>query len=307
MISILFSTFNGEKTLPLMLNSLVKQREIDWAFFEIIIVNNNSIDLSGDIINSYSEKLPIRLLSEKKQGKNAALNTGLQHARGDLIVLTDDDIVADPLWLKRYQLVSESYEYDIFGGVIEPFWIELPPEGLLEEIPVNNAFALTLGEKYKDGSINPCSIYGPNMAVRSHVFESIKFNEDIGPAGNNYVMGSETDFLSNAEKHGFKAFFSSKIKVKHIIDPSQFELIWLENRAFKAGRALIHDNLRNGRHQCVSTIFGFPKWAFKNILSHYLKYRINKYFKKHGGLYKSAWDLNFLLGFAYEYKNINQK
>ena len=37
MISILFSTFNGEKTLPLMLNSLVKQREIDWAFFEIII------------------------------------------------------------------------------------------------------------------------------------------------------------------------------------------------------------------------------------------------------------------------------
>ena len=55
------------------------------------------------------------------------------------------------------------------------------------------------------------------MAVRKTVLSSLQFNTNIGPSGNNYVMGSETDFLFRAKEAGFKAYFVESSKVKHII------------------------------------------------------------------------------------------
>ena len=56
---------------------------LDW---EVLIINNNSTDNTDEIIARHQNALPIRRLFEPKPGKSSAANTGIRHAKGDLIV-----------------------------------------------------------------------------------------------------------------------------------------------------------------------------------------------------------------------------
>ena len=66
--------------------------------WKLIIVDNGSTDLTKQVIRTFEEKIPVTYLFEAQRGKNVALNIGLLHVDGDLIVLTDDDAVPHPDW-----------------------------------------------------------------------------------------------------------------------------------------------------------------------------------------------------------------
>ena len=92
MLTVLFATYNGEKTLPAVLNAYSKQ-SLPKEEWKLVIVDNGSNDNTKEIINEFLPLLPITLLFEPRRGKNVALNTGLSHIEGDLIVFTDDDVL----------------------------------------------------------------------------------------------------------------------------------------------------------------------------------------------------------------------
>ncbi|MDP5032265.1 glycosyltransferase family 2 protein, partial [Paraglaciecola sp.] len=268
-----------------------------------IVVDNNSSDKSVDIITNFMDKLPIVLLHEPKQGKNAALNTGLSIARGDLIIFTDDDIIPNTDWLTNYEkLLKTHLDYDLFGGRVEPYWQTLPNKYLLRDIPLVIAYA-TRDESIPNGPCKAMTIFGPNMAVRKRVFEQgITFNENIGPSGKNYIMGSESDFLVRAESSGFRAYFVTALNVKHIVRPFQLTDAWLENRAFKAGRATLHKDITAGRKiNRVKTWFGKPRWCVKKIMYLSFIYWLCRMFNL-PQKYSILWRLYDTKGFSSEYK-----
>src|SRR3954469_9397447 len=111
MITVLFSTFNGVDTLPLMLESLTRLTPPPGGW-KLVAVDNGSTDGSGDLLRSFAGRLPLTVLSEPAKGKNRALNRGLEItegdlAGGDLVVLTDDDIVAEADWLTAWASVAD--------------------------------------------------------------------------------------------------------------------------------------------------------------------------------------------------------
>ncbi|MEC8965463.1 MAG: glycosyltransferase [Pseudomonadota bacterium] len=302
-ISIVFATHNGSYTIDRVLTSyklLVCPPNFSW---EIIVVDNNSTDNTWEILESFKKELPIKLLKEPKAGKNSALNKALHEPLGDIIIFTDDDVLPHENWLVAYaELFEEQPEFNLFGGRILPYWEAAPPNGLLEAIPVHVAFALT-AESEKTGPIKAGKIYGPNMAVRKEVFtQGLRFNEMIGPSGKNYIMGSETDFLQRAEQEGHKAYFSLSSTVQHIIRPWQYEKKWLKNRAFKFGRAIVHDQKRHKNLAEHSLFFGYPRWGLPKLVELYFQVCLaclrNDSFKK----YQKNWEYNMNKGFLSEYK-----
>lgn len=310
MISILFATHNGTETLPRMFESLKQQdlpfRDSQW---EIIVVDNNSSDGTSELINSYIPGLPIKLISEPRQGKNCALNTGLKAVSGEYIVLTDDDIIAKPDWLSQYKKLFDKHEdIDIFGGKTLPNWPSEPSRSLLTSIPITVVYALTNPDTHKTGNIDPCKLLGPNMAVRTKVFDLIQFNENIGPSGTNYVMGSETDFLHRAKEADCAAYFSENVEVQHIIRENQMTDKWLQGRAYKAGRALVHDKLRKGTlNKDVRLIGGRPVWALRRLVTLRMKWYSSKALSSIGSNpknYKIMWDAWFIEGYLYEHREV---
>lgn len=64
---------------------------------EVIVIDDGSTDATAAIAARY----PIRVLSQARQGKAAALNAGLAAARGDVVVVLDADTIITPGFLQK--------------------------------------------------------------------------------------------------------------------------------------------------------------------------------------------------------------
>lgn len=97
-ICIVLATYNGEKYLQEMLNSLASQtRPAD----KIIVIDDGSSDTTPEILRQNQGKLPLQLvLCAQNQGHRAAFSKGLEEAQK---ILNEDDFIAladqDDIWL----------------------------------------------------------------------------------------------------------------------------------------------------------------------------------------------------------------
>jgi len=96
-ISVIVPFCNSEKYIGDCISSLLRQ-SYPRENFEVIMIDNNSTDLSVEIVRHYPL---IHLLSEKKQGAYAARNRGIRQARGEIIAFTDSDCAVAPDWLQN--------------------------------------------------------------------------------------------------------------------------------------------------------------------------------------------------------------
>jgi GT2 family glycosyltransferase len=115
-VSVVVCSCNGASTLRDCLDGLLN---LDYADYEVIIVNDGSTDATADIAADY----PFLLINTGNCGLSSARNTGLRAATGEIVAYIDDDARPDPHWL-RY-LVSTFMEGD-WAAVGGP---NLPPPG----------------------------------------------------------------------------------------------------------------------------------------------------------------------------------
>lgn len=266
MLSILVATYNGSGTIGVFLAKLkeIKPPDCPW---EIIVVDNGSTDNTWNVVKKFEDKIPLKLLSYRKRGKNRALNFGLDHVRGELVLLTDDDIIPEPDWLiKVWNCVCKNKEVDLFGGRIIPLWEKMPPSWITQAIPMGVAFGITPDTLHK-GPVAPGAIWGANMFVRRRVFlEGVRFNESVGPGMGNYVMGGDTDFMVRAASKGYKTWFCPDVKVQHRIHPGQLKKTWLLKRAYRHGKSIYETNKDKPNTQGMTLggiIFDFPSWMLR--------------------------------------------
>lgn len=262
MIKVIFSTFNGENTLHQTLQAFLKIKSPPGGY-TILIVNNGSDDNSFNIISEYLGKLPIKLITEPKRGKNFALNSAIKDVNeDDFLVFTDDDVVPSENWLiSLYECAKEHPDFSIFGGPITPIWPIEPPDWLQHTSDPGMLYAIT-PEMPSDAVPAHC-IWGANMAIRAKVFSSVGvFNVKVGPDGSEfYAMGSETDFLQRAGRLGHKAWFNSNASIGHQIRPHQLERKWALQRYYRQGRGGYANNTPSSRKN--RTWFDRDIWAIK--------------------------------------------
>ncbi|MFD2228560.1 glycosyltransferase [Alkalimarinus sediminis] len=269
-VSVIFATCNRDDILKNTLDSFTHLATRNFAW-EVIVVDNAVRQQTKTLVNSYKDMLPITYLTEATPGKNNALIKALPSAQGDLLVFTDDDIIAHPDWLEELWSGAERYPaYDMFGGTIKPHYPDHPidPRINLNHHFINDAYVVT-DTKLKEGEIRAGKIWGPNMAIRRKIIDSgINFNPNIGPNGQDYVMGSETEFLLRAAKAGHSSVFLPKAVVKHQIRQNQLSLEWLAGRAFRHGKG--NAAVTNTDQAKQKILFGAPRFLYKKLLAHKL-------------------------------------
>lgn len=116
---IVMATYNGEKYLPQMLDSLVAQtRPAD----KIIVVDDGSQDQTVNILEEYKKQLPIEIHKlSKNRGHLHAFSKGLEIAKSEV---SDDDYIVladqDDVWLPEKHCILihaiESSEADLVLG-----------------------------------------------------------------------------------------------------------------------------------------------------------------------------------------------
>ena len=102
--SVIIPNYNGLRFLPTCLNALRNQTYRD---FETIVVDDASTDDSRALLqNDYPAVRVIAL--EKNHGFAHAVNTGIRVARGDAVVLLNNDTEADAHWLAEITRALEA-------------------------------------------------------------------------------------------------------------------------------------------------------------------------------------------------------
>lgn len=303
-LTLIFATYNGSHTLPRMLNSLLELNQPPDAW-NIIAVDNGSSDATSKILNNYLSKLPLTILDQPERGKNKALNLALKQSLGDLVVFTDDDVIADRTWLTvLHECAVKHPEVDIFGGAILPFWETPPEEWIIKSIPESVAFAIT-DPTIPEGPVSPGLIWGPNMMVRRTVFDAgHRFKEDIGPTKGMYIMGSETEFTVRVVGLGHKTWFCPLAQVQHIIRTHQLNRDWIMKRAIRYGRSEYLQALKNGNNEVgqswMFSRLNFPRWMFADFVLCFAKGHLQRLLGDRENWARLLWQAYIRLGYMYQ-------
>ena len=103
LISVVVPAHNEEKRISQLLKSLARQ-ETDFPF-EVIVVDNASSDRTSII----AKEAGVRVLFEKQKGYSYPVIRGCLAALGEIICITDADVIAPSDWLKK---IKKAYGED---------------------------------------------------------------------------------------------------------------------------------------------------------------------------------------------------
>lgn len=116
--SIIIPTFNSEKQLSCVINSVLEQSFPD---FEILIIDGSSTDGTIRIIKDYSEKdKRVRFVSEKDNGIYDAMNKAISRANGKYLLFlgSDDALYNSEVLDSSYQYIQQK-EVDVTYGDVQ--------------------------------------------------------------------------------------------------------------------------------------------------------------------------------------------
>ncbi len=99
-LSIIIPAYNEERTIHYILDKVKAVQLIGGLQKEIIIVNDFSKDDTAGAVNKYIQNNPDLTIQYYEhaynKGKGAALHTGIEKAKGELLIIQDADLEYDP-------------------------------------------------------------------------------------------------------------------------------------------------------------------------------------------------------------------
>src|SRR5688500_17791752 len=94
-LSVVICCYNSAERLPQTLRHLAIQKYSPGLNWEVIIVDNNSLDATADVARKewaqYSTRVPLKVVTERDPGLSAARSKGVSSASFEFIVFCDDD------------------------------------------------------------------------------------------------------------------------------------------------------------------------------------------------------------------------
>jgi glycosyltransferase involved in cell wall biosynthesis len=216
MISVIIATRDRASLLALTLDALADQQYA--GTFEVLVADNGSADTTRAVVEAAARRTPVFYFREDRPGKSYALNTAVVAARGELIVLTDDDVLPSPGWLAAYRRAFDETGADFAAGRILPLWEAPPPpwmspslHGVLA-IPDGGESRLSLGH----GLNTHIMPIGANMAVRRTLVERVGgWNTSLGKLHGTLRTGEDHEFALRLIEAGAAGVYEPAAVVRH--------------------------------------------------------------------------------------------
>jgi GT2 family glycosyltransferase len=264
-LSIVMCTFNRGALLSDAIASVLSQSPTSPRF-ELIVVDNNSTDGTGEIVARLAAVDDrVRYVFEPRQGLSYARNTGIAAARASLIAFTDDDVRVGGDWTTEIvRVFREHPEAAMIGGRVLPIWPSPPPSWLTRVHWAPLALVDHGDEPIAVTEDRPICLIGANMAFRRDVFDAIGgFATDLQRVGDGIGSLEDHGFLLRALATGRTGRYDPRIVVHAEIQPDRLHRAY--HRRWHYGHGHFHALLRSPQVERtgIGTLFGVPGHLYR--------------------------------------------
>ena len=268
-ISIIICTYNREKYIKGLLNSLKKQ-EYPKKDYEIVFVNNNSDDETDKRCTEFQDAnsdVVFHYFNETKQGLSHARNRGVLEAKGEILAFIDDDALAHANYLQNMSKAFKENDVDAAGGKIYPKYESKRPEWMSKFLePVMSV--IDLGDRNRIFPKNKFPI-GANMIFRKEVFEHTgNFNTELGRTGKKMLGGEEKDLFYRMKTKNMSIHYLHDVVISHIIPDERLTDDFIEKQAAGIGKSEII-RAKNFSHINIFAVYfkELLKWSATILLA----------------------------------------
>jgi cellulose synthase/poly-beta-1,6-N-acetylglucosamine synthase-like glycosyltransferase len=231
-ISVIIPARNEEKNIEACINSILAQ-QYPGHLYEIIVVDDHSEDNTAAIVNRFANgnvkciSLATALPADKVTHayKKAALTAGIAQSQGQLIITTDADCIAQPLWLLH---IAAIYDQQQPVMIIAPVIYQTEP-GLLSIFQLIDFMSMqgitAAAHRLNLGKMSN----GANFAFRKSAFEQVNGYEGTEhlASGDDYLLTVKLDkfapdstaylkspeaIISTAAQHTWRSFLQQRIR-----------------------------------------------------------------------------------------------
>jgi len=197
--SIVIPLYNRPQEIKELLETLVAQT---YKAFEVLVIEDGSVNDAEAIVNSFSDKLELRYFKKPNEGQGFTRNFGFERAKGDYFIVFDSDCLIPANYLEIVNNSLSTNYLDAYGG----------PDGAHSSFtPTQKAISYSMtspfttggirGNKKAIGQFHPRSF---NMGISRQVWEKAggfiitRLGEDIEYSIRIHSLGFKIGLIPDA-------------------------------------------------------------------------------------------------------------
>jgi len=197
--SIIIPLYNRPQEIKELLETLVVQT---YKAFEVLVIEDGSVNDAEAIVNSFSDKLELRYFKKPNEGQGFTRNFGFERAKGDYFIVFDSDCLIPANYLEIVNNSLSTNYLDAYGG----------PDGAHSSFtPTQKAISYSMtspfttggirGNKKAIGQFHPRSF---NMGISRQVWEKAggfiitRLGEDIEYSIRIHSLGFKIGLIPDA-------------------------------------------------------------------------------------------------------------
>ncbi|MCK4257800.1 MAG: glycosyltransferase [Halanaerobiales bacterium] len=115
--SVIIPTFNRKDILKKTLLAITNQ-SIAHVDYEVILVDDGSTDGTDKMVQAIKANQLIRYIYQPNSGRAIARNNGIHHAKGEIIIFIDSDIVVNHIFVESHLKEHKNHKNTIVNGVV---------------------------------------------------------------------------------------------------------------------------------------------------------------------------------------------
>lgn len=251
-VTVALITYNRSRFLKETLETVVNQdfATEDW---ELLVIDNNSTDDTAAVVAAFAGHQPApRRVLETQQGLDHGRNRAVAEARGEIVVLADDDILVEPSWLRELvaPLLSDpAGTIGVVGGEVVPVF----PDGLpawLGDAHRPMGFRKDAGP-LPDGQ----TPMGANFAFPKRVLDRLgAFDTHLDRKGGKLFGGGDSEMIRRVRRAGLAVWFAPAAAVRHQMPAGRLTFAYATCHAFDSARSRVADRTRDLKERARSPV-----------------------------------------------------
>ncbi|WP_176058031.1 glycosyltransferase [Paraburkholderia sp. BCC1876] len=256
-VSVIVPTYRRPADLARCLAALQRQSR---APDEVIVIARSDDAMTHTALRdpALPGTLPLTVALVDTPGQVAALNRGLDAARGDVLAITDDDAAPHADWVAR---IAAAFEHDPrLGGLGGRDWVHEKGrvlDGERQRVGKVTAAGMITGNHHLGvGDAREVDILkGANMSYRRDAVRALRF--DVRLRGTGAQVHNDMAFSLSVKHAGWKLMYDPRVAVDHY-PAERFD----DDQRFKFNDAAFYNASFNLRLIMCETLTPAGRWAF---------------------------------------------